>query len=182
MIELITIENEAKHQIIKDVVLRPLKINKDETGVLVETLRTDWTDIYGPKHPFAMQYYSITQPGIARDESVWHFHPTLQDDRFLVTSGAIVVAVADSRRESFTKGLLNLFYMTADISPFELLIPRKTLHGFMVTSDSPATLLNSPTQLHDPAEEGRIPYSQAQIKTTDGKIFVWDMVRKMVNV
>lgn len=176
--EFITLENKDKKTIIKDIVMHPLKINKDESGILVETLRKDWPVIYGHGREFSMQYYSITPPGLARDEDVWHLHPTVQEDRFLVISGGIVVAVADSREGSYTKGILNLFYMVSEKDPFILLIPKKTLHGFMVVSKTPAILLNFPTVLYNPQEEARVPYRKAQVKMEDGELFSWEAVRK----
>jgi len=59
-----------------------------------------------------------------------------------------------------------------------VLIPRRTLHGFMVVSKEPAILINFPTGLYNPQEEGRVPHEQAQIKTDGGEIFNWDLVRK----
>lgn len=176
--EFITLQNKDNQKIIKDVVIHPLKINKDESGILVETLRKDWPVIYGEGREFAMQYYSTTPAGLARDENVWHCHPTVQEDRFLVINGEIVVAIADWRKESETYGLLNLFHMVPDKDPYILLVPKNTLHGFMVVSKAPATLLNFPTAVYNPAEEGRIPYSQAQVKMEDGALFSWDFVRK----
>ena len=175
--EFITLLNKNKARLIKDVLLHPLKINKDESGVLVETLRTDWKEIYGRGREFVMQYYSVTDPGIARDENRWHYHPR-QEDRFLVAQGAIVTAIADKREGSKTFGLLNLFYMQADKDPYILLIPKKTLHGFMVTSKEPAVLLNFPTALYNRKEEGRIRYMDAQIKLPNGELFLWNKVRE----
>lgn len=174
--ELITLQNYKETQLVDGVVIHPLKVNRDETGVLVETLRTDWHDVYG-ESGFAMQYYSVTNPGIARDEAVWHYHPTGQEDRFLVVSGAIVTAVADNREGSSTKDMLNLFHMRPDADPYLLLIPKKTLHGFLVVSETPGILLNFPTRLYDPKEEVRIPHSEAGITLKDGQSFSWDAVR-----
>ena len=125
-----------------------------------------------------MQYFSVTDSGLARDEKVWHLHPSVQEDRFLVAQGEVVVAVADNRPDSETKGLLNLFYIKFDKDPYIILIPRKTLHGFMVVSGGPATLLNFPTGLYNPAEEERIPYEEADVKTSDGQTFSWNLVRE----
>ena len=175
--DFITLQNKDRHELIKDVIMHPLKVNKDASGVLVETLRTDWMDIYGPGREFAMQYYSVTPSGVARDEDVWHFHPTTQEDRFLVVQGSIIVAIADNRNESSTCGLLNLFSMEADKDPYILLIPKKTLHGFMVVSDNTGILLNFPTNLYNPQEEGRILYSQAHVKFEEGDLFSWKKVR-----
>lgn len=174
--EFITFENKDTTRIVNDVLLYPLKVNRDGSGILVETLRKDWRDIYGPSREFAMQYYSVTGPGLARDEDVWHSHPT-QEDRFVIVQGDIVVAVADNRKESETYGFLNLFRMQADTDPYILLIPKMTLHGFLVVSKEPAVLLNFPTSLYDPKEEARISFEEAQVKL-NGYLFSWDQVRK----
>ena len=178
--ELITLKNKDSVKLIKDVLLYPLKINKDEDsgGILVETLRKDWKDIYGSGREFFMQYYSVTDSGIARDESVWHLHPTYQEDRFLVVKGEVVTAIADQRDNSSTKGLINLFYMKAKEDPYIVLVPYNTLHGFLVVSKEPAILLNFPTGLYNPKEEGRILHAQAKVMMPDDSPFSWDLVRK----
>jgi len=176
--ELITLENKNNVKLIRDVVIHPYKVNEDSSGVLVETLKKDWDDIYNQGREFFMQYYSETPPGIARDETVWHYHPTTQDDRFSVIKGEIVVAIGDNREGSETKGLLNLFYINARKDPYMVLIPRRTLHGFMVVSKEPAILINFPTRLYSPKEEGRVSYEEAQVKMPDSTLFSWDLVRE----
>ena len=176
VIEFIDLKNKHHVKLIKDVIAYPLKINRDDSGVLVETLRND-LEIYGQDREFVMQYFSVTDSGVARDEDVWHYHPN-QEDRFVVAYGEIITAVADSRENSETFGLLNLFHMQADRDPYILLIPKKTLHGFMVVSKTPAVLLNFPTALYNTEEEGRVPYSEAQAKMPDGTPFSWDFVRR----
>lgn len=174
--QLITLKNRNYVRLVNDVLLYPLKIHRDDSGVLVETLRTDWREIYGRGREFAMQYYSITPAGVARDEDVWHCHPTAQEDRFLVIAGEAVVAVADPRKDSPTNGVLNLFYMQPT-DPYILLIPKQTFHGFMVVSSTPAILLNFPTALYNPKEEERVSYKAAGVKLSDGTLFNWDLVR-----
>jgi len=176
--DFITLENQKNSKLIEDIILHPLKINKDESGILVETLRSDWQGIYGSGREFKMQYYSVTPSGMARDEDVWHYHPTVQEDRFLVGQGAIIVAVADNREDSETMGILNLFYMQADSDPYILLIPKRTLHGFMVVSKGSAMLLNFPTSLYNPKEEVRVPYADAKAAFPDGEMFSWEKVRQ----
>ncbi len=177
MIEFINLKNKDSIKLIQDTLLFPLKVNRDESGVLVETLRKDWPDIYGKERDFSMQYFSVTQPTIARDENVWHYHPTVQEDRFLVAYGEIVVAIADNRKDSPTYGLLNLFHMQSDQDPYILLIPKRTLHGFLVVSKIPAVLLNFPTAIYNPKEEERISYEIADVKTETGEKFSWQIVR-----
>lgn len=174
--EFITLANKNSLKLVKDVLMYPLKVNQDASGILVETLRTDWKEIYGPDREFAMQYFSVTQSRIARDETVWHYHPT-QEDRFVVAAGAIVAAVADNRQGSETFGLLNLFHMKADADPYILLIPKGTLHGFLVVSRTSAVLLNFPTSLYNLQEEKRVPYSSVNIKNPDGSLFSWNQIR-----
>ncbi len=177
--EFVTLKNKDKIRLIENVLIYPLKINQDESGgILVETLRTDWPQIYGPKREFFMQYYSITPSGKARDENVWHYHPNYQEDRFVVAQGEIIVAVADQRENSFTNGFLNLFYMQGNKDPYILLVPKRTLHGFMVVSKEPVILLNYPTGLYNPKEEGRVPYEKANVKFEDGSEFSWNKVRE----
>jgi dTDP-4-dehydrorhamnose 3,5-epimerase len=175
--EFITLANKDSVKLVKDVLMYPLKVKRDESGILVETLRTDWKEIYGKNREFAMQYFSVTESGIARDETVWHYHPQ-QEDRFLIAQGEIIAAVADNRQNSKTFGVLNLFHMKADTDPYILLIPKGTLHGFLVVSRTPGVLLNFPTLLYNPSEEQRISYEEAKIKNSEGSLFAWSQVRK----
>jgi len=176
--EFITLANKDSVFLIKDVVVHPYNVNEDSSGVLVETMRKDWGDVYGQGREFFMQYYSETASGVARDENIWHYHPTIQDDRFSVIKGEIVVAIGDNRKDSETNGLLNLFYINARKDPYMVLIPRRTLHGFMVVSKEPAILINFPTGLYSLQEEGRVSYEEAQVKMPDSTLFSWDLVRE----
>ena len=56
--------DKSRH--IHDVRVRRLRVNRDPRGVLVETLRADWEDIFDSgQRPFAQSYYSITDPNVA---------------------------------------------------------------------------------------------------------------------
>ena len=166
--------------LIDGVVVRRLKVNRDARGILVETLRVDWPDLYDPTtRPFAQTYYSVTLPGVARDEDRWHLHHH-QDDRFIALAGDLVIAIADPRPKSPTRGMLNLFKLgesNGDDGQFEVLVPRETLHGFVVVGDKPAMLVNYPTQLYNPADELRVPFAEADVRLADGTPFSWDLVR-----
>ena len=158
--EYITLKNSRN--LIKDVVLRKLVIHKDESGILVETLRRDWNDVINDKElNFAMQYISVTPSGAIRDEDKWHVHKK-QKDRFICVSGKIVTALYDLRKESKTKGQSNLFLMSSDKEDemFMIVIPEDVYHGFMVVSKEPGYLLNFPTQLYTGEDEGRVENSQ----------------------
>ncbi len=182
MIETLDLKNQ--NNLIADVICYPLKVNRDASGILVETLKTNWSEVFGNERPFAQNYYSLTPSGTARDENVWHQHPN-QEDRFVVIQGDIVVAIYDWRKESQTYGKLNLFKMgesEGDDGQYLLLIPKNTLHGFCVISKKSALLLNFPTLLYNPQEEGRISHQEAEVKTDDGTLFTWEKVRKSFNL
>lgn len=163
------------------VTLRQLRVNRDDRGTLTELLRTDWTDIYDAEHPFAQTYVSMTGPGVARDEDRWHVHQH-QTDRFYCLAGAIVVAIADGREGSPTRGNLMLVELaaTADApAPLVVTVPPGTLHGFVVVSQTPATLMNFPNRLYDPTDEGRVPFTEAGIVTPGGQLFSYDAARAL---
>ncbi len=166
---------------IHDVVARPLRVNRDESGSLVEILRTDWTDIYDDRRrPFAQTYFSITPQGAARDEDVWHVH-SHQEDRFSVAAGTIVLALWDGRAGSPTRGALDLLTLGEAMPDDEqhcVLIPHRVHHGFLVVSQTPAILHNSPTQLYNPADEGREPFSDVGATFEDDSAFSWQVVRE----
>jgi dTDP-4-dehydrorhamnose 3,5-epimerase len=169
----ITLENYMSKNIIHDVIIHPYKVNRDPRGTLTEALKTTWEDVYDTDHmPFAQMYFSSTDPGVARDEGKWHYHPGGQQDRFGVIRGDIVVAIMDNREGSTTKGLLNLFHMgeaAGDDGQFMLLVPKQTLHGYVVVGDSRATMYNFPTRLYDPSEEHRVPMEETPL--ADGSVF-----------
>ena len=163
------------------VVLRGLQVNRDPRGTLTELLRADWPDVFGEAMPFAQVYTSTTAPGVARDEDRWHVHRH-QTDRFYCVAGRIVVPIADVRRDSPTRGRVMLVELAAgDDAPAPLMvtIPPGTLHGFVVTSAGPATLLNFPNRLYDPNDEGRLPFAEAGVTLPDGSLFSYQTVRAL---
>jgi dTDP-4-dehydrorhamnose 3,5-epimerase-like enzyme len=63
-------------------------------------------------------------------------------------------------------------------APLLVTIPPGTLHGFVVTSAEPATLLNFPNRIYDPGDEGRVPFAEAGVTFPDGTPFDYDLVRR----
>jgi dTDP-4-dehydrorhamnose 3,5-epimerase len=166
---------------IDGVTIRELRVNRDPRGTLTELLRADWPDVFGAAMPFAQVYASTTGPGIARDEDRWHVHQH-QTDRFYCLAGRIVVAIADPRPDSPTRGGLLLVELAASAdapAPLLVTIPPGTLHGFVVTSETPATLLNFPNRLYDPSDEGRLPFAAAGVVLPDGSTFAYEAVRRV---
>lgn len=166
---------------IAGVALRELKVNRDPRGTLTELLRSDWPDVFGAHLPFAQVYTSFTLPGVARDEKTWHAHRQ-QTDRFYCLAGRIVVAIADARPGSPTRGRMMLVELAASAdapAPLVVTIPPGTLHGFVVTGETPALLANFPNRLYDPGDEGRVPFADAQIHLVNGAPFRYDLVRAL---
>ncbi len=173
------IDLDRRENLIAGVVVHALTVHRDRRGLLVEMLRADWPEIVAPERPFAQSYYSITYPWIARDEDRWHVHQH-QEDRFIVCQGDVVLAIYDWRPESPTYGRLNLFLLgessRTDWQPL-VLVPARTLHGFVVVGDRPAVLVNFPTRLYNPADEGRVPFSDVKATFSDGEPFDWERIR-----
>lgn len=158
---------------IHDVTVRGLTTHRDPRGTLTELLRADWTDVFGEDMPFAQVYTSTTQAGVARDIDKWHVHQH-QTDRFYCVAGRIVVAIADPRDDSPSRGSLMLVELAAaedGPAPLMVTIPPRTLHGFVVTSEQPATLLNFPNRIYDPEDEGRLPFAEANVIFPNGDAF-----------
>lgn|GEM_PF-409039 len=165
---------------IEGAVLHGLTTHRDPRGTLTELLRADWPDVYGEAMPFAQVYTSTTAPGVARDIDKWHVHQH-QTDRFYCVRGRIVVAIADPRAGSPTEGNLMLVELAAaedGPAPMLVTIPPQTLHGFVVTSEEPATLLNFPTRIYDVDDEGRMPFEEAKVTFPDGTVFDYEAVRR----
>jgi dTDP-4-dehydrorhamnose 3,5-epimerase len=177
----INLNNFQSVDLIHDVIIHPLKVNRDPRGTLTEGLKTTWTDVYEAEQmPFAQMYFSTTDPWVARDEGKWHYHPGGQQDRFGVIRGDIVVAIYDHRDDSSTKGRLNLFHMgesLGDDGQYLLGVPQRSYHGYVVVSDSQATMFNFPTRLYDPSEEVRVPMAETPL--ADGSIFSYEPVAQL---
>ena len=177
-VEQVLVRDAATPPSVADVRVRALTTHRDPRGTLTELLRTDWSDVYGDALPFAQVYTSTTAPGVARDVDRWHLHQH-QTDRFFCLSGRIVVAIADTRPESSTRGKITLVELAAPPdgpAPLLVTIPARTLHGFVVTSEEPAVLLNFPNRLYDPSDEGRVPFAEAAITLPDGAPFDYGAV------
>lgn len=143
---------------ISGVSVKPLSVNADERGHLVETFREDW-DLYDPDP--AMSYYSLSYPGVVR---AWHRHVEGQIDHFVCPKGRVKVGIYDERDDSPTEGELNTFVI-GEHNQQAIRIPGDCWHGFKVLGNEQAMLLNFPTKLYDydDPDEERIPYDTDRI-------------------
>lgn len=166
--------------------VRPVRrvIHEDPRGTLVETLRID--DPGGER--FAMAYTSVTRPGEFRDRDRWHVH-RVQSDRFIVPVGEMTLALLDGRPGSTTEGQLEVIRMVgspyrpragggrSELETYLVPIPPGVLHCIGNLSDAPFVLVNSPTELYDPADEGRVPFPERIIPAL-GRPFTWEIVQQ----
>ncbi len=148
---------------IEGTVVRPLRRIVDERGYLMETLRTDWPDIYTT---FAMSYVSMTYPGVIR---AWHRHPrTKQRDTFAIPIGmAKVVIFAPDTKEVNE-------HVIGEENPVLLSFNGDNWHGFKCVGTKPCLLINYPDKPYDYAnpDEARMPFNSPEIP------YNWDIVMK----
>jgi hypothetical protein len=162
-------------------------IHQDPRGLLVETLRHDDSSVGGAD--FKMGYTSVTVPGQMRDRDRWHVHQ-LQEDRFVVPLGEMVLALYDARSGGPTSGRLEAIRMAGapvgapnnpaggrSLTTYLVVIPKRVYHciGNLHPSE-PFVLQNYPTRLYDSADEGRVPFVQQPIVQLGGRPFGWELV------
>lgn len=171
---------------IVDVKVLARTVHSDPRGYLLETMRSDDKVVDGSH--FAMSYTSLTIPGEKRDVDRWHVHKD-QEDRFVVLSGEMILALFDGRPDSRSSGTLNAIRMLGAVSAgseytsatysketFMVTIPRGVYHCIGNLGHEPFLLQNYPTSLYNPADEGRVPFSTVPVKALDGQPFGWDKV------
>ena len=141
---------------IEGVAIKPLRVNADERGSLMEILRSD-DEIFAR---FGQVYTSMSYPGVIR---AWHYH-RLQDDLFAVVTGMIKAVLYDPREQSPTKGEINELFL-GERNNILLKIPRGIIHGFKVIGVEPAILLNFPSEVYRPdqPDEYRLPWNTPEI-------------------
>ncbi|HOV79028.1 MAG TPA: dTDP-4-dehydrorhamnose 3,5-epimerase family protein [Bacillota bacterium] len=143
-------------ELIKDVVVKQLKIIPDDRGYLMEIMRKDWPEFM----QFAQSYMTACYPGIYK---AWHYHKR-QYDHFVCVSGMAKVVLYDTREDSLTKGKINVFHM-GHLNSILLRIPPYVYHGFTAEGGQPAIIINFPTELYNYKEpdEYRLPYNDPSI-------------------
>lgn len=159
-------------------------VHQDPRGFLLETLRSD-DEAIGGSH-FRMSYSSVTMPGQYRDADCWHFHK-VQTDRFVVILGEMTLALLDERPNTPSHGRLEVIRMTGvhrdelahspprDITTYLVPIPPGVLHCIGNLGSEPFLLQNYPTELYNPADEGRVPFEAKPILALR-RPFAWNLV------
>lgn len=178
-LEFLDLSNKRNKDIIDGVKLHGLSVHSDQRGDLVEVFKETWKDV-GDKTtmPFGQSYYSVTNPGHARDEDRWHYHPH-QIDRFVVVRGRGMFALYDWRKKSKTYGKLNLFLMSTinDDQRYMLLIPANVLHSFCALGSDACYLFGFPTYQYTKTEEKRIAFADVDVRIIQDLPFSWQVIR-----
>jgi len=155
------------------------KIFYDERGFLIETFSRSKEEDFS-----VYSYISFTRPGFARDIDKFHFH-RFQKDRFTVVFGKMWVLLYDAREDSATFGKLEVIKMSGgdpkitkkeEFLVYTLTIPEGVYHGIKNPGAGLAGLINHPTAEYNPADEGRILFSEVPIPSLKGEYFSWDKV------
>ncbi len=140
---------------IDGVVVKSLVTHPDERGFFREVIRK--TDPFFAEG-FAQLSHSLMHPGVAK---AWHIHKT-QIGWWYVPIGVLKVALYDARADSPTKGVLQELFMGGEHGYSVLKIPAGVAHGCKATGGT-AHLLYVTSNVYDTAEEGRIPFDDAEI-------------------
>jgi len=133
-----------------------------------------------------MSYTSVTIPGEFRDRDRWHVHK-VQTDRFIVVLGEMILTLYDSRSDSPTRGRIEVIRMggapyiqpsqgtIGDIETSLVPIPPGVYHCIGNLSAQPFVLINFPTELYNPEDEGRVPFREVLIESLGGP-FEWTRI------
>ena len=140
---------------IEGVVLNKLVTHGDERGFFREVIRSQ--DPFF-REGFGQWSHSLMYPGVIK---AWHIH-TVQVDWWYVASGAVKVALHDTRQASPTYRETMDFMLGDNQPPAVLRIPPGVAHGCKVVG-GPAHLFYITSHIYDPADEGRIPHDDPVI-------------------
>ena len=133
---------------LKGIIIEPLKRFNDERGSFMELMRQDWKEIL-KEDRFIQANFSISYPGIIR---AWHRHLRGQTDYFIVLKGALKICAYDEEKKELNE------IISIGQDPQIVRVPGHYWHGFKVISNETAWLLYFTTKLYnynDPDEERR---------------------------
>ncbi len=128
---------------IDGVQVKKLRVIPDERGRLMEILRADDGMFKG----FGQVYMTTAYPGVVKG---WHYHKK-QYDNMAVVKGMMKIVLYDSRKNSPTRGEVNVFF-AGEYNPVLLHIPPFVYHGFKCVSTEEAIVINTPTEVYNYGE------------------------------
>ena len=139
-----------------DIVSHTSRWHLDRRGGLVELYRRSWAGIW---HEEKMRqcYISTTHQGVVKG---WHVHPE-QTDRFFAVRGAVMLVMADLRREH-KSGYVSIV-LDSRRAHRTVLVPPGVAHGWVALehADGEAWILNMCSHEYDGTGEFRKPAMEA---------------------
>ena len=141
---------------ISGVKVRRLNPISNGRNWLMEILRSDWEEFEG----FGQSYVTTCDPGVIK---AWHYHK-LQTDSFICIHGEIKLVLYDARGHSLTKNMVNELHLGVH-NPLLVKIPPMVYHGFTVTGNETAIIINLPSELYnyDNPDEYRVSHDAPSI-------------------
>jgi dTDP-4-dehydrorhamnose 3,5-epimerase len=140
---------------IHGVEVKELVSHADDRQVFREVIRA--SDVFF-REGFGQLSYALMHPGTAK---AWHVHRT-QVDWWYVPSGALRLALFDTRQSSPTRGTLQELLLGPEYGHKVVRIPPGVAHGCRVLGGT-TQLFYVTSREYDPAEEGRIPHDDPAI-------------------
>ena len=146
---------------IDGVWIKPLSVNPDERGRLMEILRSDDEGF----RKFGQVYVSTTYPGVVK---AWHLHK-VQDDNFCCVKGMVKLVLYDDRDGSPTKGTVTEYFI-GEHNPVLVLVPPGVHHGWKCISERESIVINIPSEPYnrESPDEYREPWDSPEIPYTWG--------------
>jgi dTDP-4-dehydrorhamnose 3,5-epimerase len=127
--------------IIHDVVVREVVRYTDGRGWLMEVYREDETD---SRYTPAMQYVSMTKPGVARGP---HEHRDQADYFAFIGPSTFRVFMWDARPASPTHGVMQVIE-AGEGAPRIVIIPAGVVHAYKNVGQEMGMVLNLPNRLY----------------------------------
>lgn len=152
----VTTDWDSVQKVIDGVTLRQVRTVIKDDGALTELYRDHWENIGEIRHVFQ----EVLIPNAV---SAWHMHLETTD-RLFVSTGSVKIVLYDSREDSPTRGLLNVFRF-GSMRPALLLVPPGIWHGIKNVGSTDSLLINLTDKVYayeDP-DHWRLPPNTDQI-------------------
>jgi dTDP-4-dehydrorhamnose 3,5-epimerase len=146
-------------QLIDGVRIEPVALWPDDRGYFLEVQRLGRGLAAGFSPESTQISAALSYPGSIK---AFHYH-LHQTDCWAPVAGLLQVGLVDLRDGSPTYGTRNTLY-TGALRPWQILIPPGVAHGYKVIGSEPSMLVYLTDQFYNPADEGRIPYNDPNIR------------------
>ncbi|MES3037933.1 MAG: dTDP-4-dehydrorhamnose 3,5-epimerase family protein [Bdellovibrionota bacterium] len=137
--------------------LVPLKIIKDDRGMVMHMIRSDQPNF----KKFGEIYFSVTNPGVTKG---WKRH-RIMEQNFAVPQGEMEFTLFDDRPASATQGKYQRVQL--GLNNYQLLqVPPMIWYCFSTKGSESAMIANCATIPHDPSESETAPLEKFLVNPT----------------